>query len=478
MSKRTGTHLGAGATPDKAYKLSRRDFIRLASIAAGGAVLAACAPQATAVPATATTAAPAPTTAATTAAGPTTASPTSAPPTAANLTGTLETWTPDTRDDAIASEKWWAGEFGKKYPNVKINQLIVPYGDDTTKITAGDKAGVVPDMMYAYSEFLYTYGADGIAAPVDDVIDAIGRSRFIPSVLQGITLDGKLYTVPETGFPFFIYYRKDLYAKLGLKPPTSHDELLANIKAVHNPPDLYGYMVTNQAVSDVWNLKSAMWTHGAYYFDKDGKLALDRPETIDAWTFYKQLASYTPPGSMAQSDLQSRQLYTDGKVAHMLTTTSESANFTPGTISRYGGFLYPQKAGAKGASMDCQGNIIPVKAKSPQNAKAAIEFLFDPDNFQEYLARTVVGWVPMLADAYTDKYLNNPRIGLVREFIELGLESAKSGVFGAGYFGPNKNESVLVSTDIEKQIGDRLVLQNQDPKQVLDFAVKTIQAAM
>ena len=476
MSTRTDRNAGTGDISSKAHRLSRREFIRLASVAAGGAVLASCAPVATQAPAATAPAATAPATSA--AVVPTAAAATSAPPTAANLTGTLETWTPDTRDDALASEKWWAGEFNKKYPNVKINQLIVPYGDDTTKLVAGDKAGVVPDMMYAYSEFLYTYGADGVAQPVDDVIDAIGRSRFIPSALAGITLGGKIYTVPQTGFPFFIYYRKDLYAKMGLKPPTTHDELLANIKAVHNPPTLYGYMVTNQAVSDVWNLKSAMWTHGAYYFDQAGNLALNRPETLAAWTFYKALAAFTPPGSMAQSDLESRQLYTDGKVAHMLTTTSEAANFTPGTISRYGGFLYPQMPGAKGASMDMQGNIIPTKAKSPENARAAIEFIFDPANFQEYLARTVVGWVPMLADAYTDAYLNNPRVALVREFIELGLESAKSGVFGAGYFGPSKNESVLVSTDIEKQIGDRLVVQNQDPQQVLDFAVKTIQAAM
>ena len=91
--------------------------------------------------------------------------------------------------------------------------------------------------------------------------------------------------------------------------------------------------------------------------------------------------------------------------------------------------------------MDFQGNTIPAKAKSPDLARAAIAFQLEPDNFQEYLARTVVGWVPMLQDAYTDAYLGSDRIAPIREFIDLGGESLKNGVIGAGYFGPTAKES-------------------------------------
>lgn len=394
------------------------------------------------------------------------------------VTGTLQSWTPDTRDDAIAAERWWGEAFTTRYPGVTLNQLTVPYGDDTTKLIAGDAAGAVPDMLYAYSQFLYTYGVDGLTQPVNDLIDQIGRDRFIPSALDGITVDGNIYAVPQTGFPFMIYYRKDLYEEHGLKVPTTHEELLANVKAVHAPPDTYGFIVTNQAISDVWNLKSAMWTHGAYYFDENDQLALDRPETIEAWTFYKELASYSPPGSMSQSDLESRQLYVDGKVAHMLTTTSMAANFRSEDLPRFGAFLYPSKPGAKGASMDFQGNTIPTKAKSADIARLAIAFQLEPDNFQEYLARTVVGWVPMLQDAYTDAYLGSERIAPIREFIDLGGESLKNGVIGAGYFGPTAMESLLTSTDVEKQIGDQLVVDDKDPEEVLRFAVDVLMAAM
>jgi ABC-type glycerol-3-phosphate transport system substrate-binding protein len=442
-------------------RITRRDFLRYSALAGTAGVLTACLPAGSQAPSGA----------------PGSAAPGTSPAASA-LTGTLESWTPDTRDDALAAEKWWGDEFRKKYPGVELSQLTVPYGDDTSKLTAGHAAGVVPDMLYAYSQFMYTYGVDGLTRPANDLIDAIGRDRFIPAALDGITVDGNIYTVPQTGFPFFIYYRKDLYEAKGLKAPETHDQLLENIAAVHNPPDVYGFIVTNQALSDTWNLKSAMWTHGAYYFDENDALALDRPETLEAWRFFKKLATFSPPGSMAQSDLESRQLYVDGKVAHMLTTTSMSANFKPEDLPRFGGFLYPRKEGAKGASLDFQGNTIPTKAKSPEIAAAAIQFQLDPDNFQEYLARTVVGWVPMLQDAYTDTYLNNARIAPIREFIELGGESLKAGVIGTGYWGPSAKDSALTSTDVEKQIGDRLVVDNQEPEEVMTFALETINAAL
>ena len=196
---------------------------------------------------------------------------------------------------------------------------------------------------------MYTYGVDGLTQPVDDLIDMIGRDRFIPAALDGITVDGKIYTVPQTGFPFFIYYRKDLYdGARASRPPETHEQLLENIVAVHNPPDVYGCIVTNQAISDTWNLKSAMWTHGAYFFDENDELALDRPETLQAWQFYKDLAKFSPPGSMAQSDLESRQLYVDGKVAHMLTTTSMSANFTADAPAPLRWLPVPAQAGRQG----------------------------------------------------------------------------------------------------------------------------------
>jgi hypothetical protein len=83
-----------------------------------------------------------------------------------------------------------------------------------------------------------------------------------------------------------------------------------------------------------------------------------------------------------------------------------------------------------------------------------------------------------LQDAYTDQYLNNPRIAPIREFIELGGESLKTGVIGTAYWGPSAKESALTATDVEKQIGARLVIDGQSPEEVMEFAIETINSAL
>src|SRR5438093_1387563 len=77
---------------------------------------------------------------------------------AAAASGTITTWSPDTRPDALKSEKWWDEAFMKANSGAKVKQLTVPYGQDTAKLKAGAKSGIVPDMLWAYTDLLYSYG--------------------------------------------------------------------------------------------------------------------------------------------------------------------------------------------------------------------------------------------------------------------------------------------------------------------------------
>ncbi|MCY3774877.1 MAG: extracellular solute-binding protein [Candidatus Aminicenantes bacterium] len=392
---------------------------------------------------------------------------------------TLRTWSPDTRDAALASERWWHDAFMAANPQLRVEQLTVPYDEDTVKLKAAHRAGTnVPDILWTYNQNLYAYGLEGLVRPLNDLMSRIGPDRYPRQVLDGIRVEGTYYSVPFVGFPFFVYCRKDLYAAKGLRPPETHGELLENVAALHDPPSRYGYLLTNQYIADTFNLKTAMWTHGAYFFDAEDNLALDRPETLRAWAFYKELGKYSPPGSMAQGDLESRELMLDGRVAHMFTTTSFAADFGPEDLTRLGAFTYPIQPGARGASLDFNALALPARSKQPELAKDMIGFLLEPENFQEFLTRTVVGWVPMLEDAWTDRYLNHPRIAAVREYLEVGRISQETGIVSTGYFGPSRHSRVLIATDIEKQIGDRLVVFDQSPDEVLEWADSVLRKAL
>ncbi len=63
-------------------------------------------------------------------------------------------------------------------------------------------------------------------------------------------------------------------------------------------------------------------------------------------------------------------------------------------------------------------------------------------------------------------------------FIDIGGKAAANGVVGTGYFGPSKHAGALTATDVEKQIGDRLVVLDQKPEDVLKWALDVIKSEL
>ncbi|SEN35561.1 extracellular solute-binding protein [Actinacidiphila rubida] len=78
---------------------------------------------------------------------------------------------------------------------------------------------------------LSTYVKSGNVADLSADLDPAFRSRFLPSVLAGGTVDGKVYGVPMEGVqPVALFYNKDVFTKAGIStPPATWQDLLHDI---------------------------------------------------------------------------------------------------------------------------------------------------------------------------------------------------------------------------------------------------------
>lgn len=75
---------------------------------------------------------------------------------------------------------------------------------------------------------------------LDPQVFTLGNTVYFDPDNKTMTPSGKLMAMPiQPNIPM-LFYRGDLYAEKGLKVPETFDELLANAKALHNPPDMYG----------------------------------------------------------------------------------------------------------------------------------------------------------------------------------------------------------------------------------------------
>jgi multiple sugar transport system substrate-binding protein len=163
--------------------LSRRDFLRLATAAASGALLAACVPagQQEAAPAQQQEAAA--------------EDKTSAAP--AEETVSLRVWSHQNTSFVKANE-----ELVKKYqeanPNVEIKYENFPYGDFITTIQTSMAAKNEADVMEMFGSWVQSYAKGGTLATVpDDFGMSLAQETFYAAPLDGYVWEGKLYGMPH-----------------------------------------------------------------------------------------------------------------------------------------------------------------------------------------------------------------------------------------------------------------------------------------
>lgn len=139
---------------------------------------------------------------------------------------------------------------------------------------------------------------------------------FQKSAVAATTLNTSVYAIPMVTEWQTLFYRKDLFQKAGLKPPTTLDELEAAAKKLHNPDaGIYGIVSRGQRGSAVTQISSYLYGFGGDFL-KNGKCVIDSPEAVAALSYYGRILNkYGPPGVTNMSWPQAQALMASGKVA-------------------------------------------------------------------------------------------------------------------------------------------------------------------
>jgi arabinogalactan oligomer/maltooligosaccharide transport system substrate-binding protein len=107
-------------------------------------------------------------------------------------------------------------------PNVTINVLQVPFNDIFNKYRTDVAAGGGPDMFIAPNDDLGNDARAGLIADITEL--AAGKLDGVNQLgIDGMSLDGKLYGIPESLKAVAFWYNTDLLPE----PPKTTDELKA-----------------------------------------------------------------------------------------------------------------------------------------------------------------------------------------------------------------------------------------------------------
>ncbi len=122
---------------------------------------------------------------------------------------------------------------------------------------------------------------------------------------------GKLMGYAPNGNVQLLYYRKDVYAQKGLKVPVTYDDVLANCKALHNPPTTYGYLQRGEKGDGIYyDFMSYFLAYGAKAEadaeNGDYTVTINSPQAKAALDKYIEIGRACGPpnhGTLGQGDL-------------------------------------------------------------------------------------------------------------------------------------------------------------------------------
>ena len=335
---------------------------------------------------------------------------------------TLQVLSAEGDPNSVAAIKSAVAEFKKTHPNFDLEYQTVSFTEIGQKIVAAAAAGSPPDFVHLDDFGASVLAEQGMLEPAGDVVDAIGKSDYFPVPLGAVTFKGTVWGVPFSNGFNILWYRKDLLEKNGLKPPKTWAELLNNVKKLHgNLPDvgqIYGIaLALNNSNHTNDTIQNFMWSNGATVLDKDGKIAIDSPEAVEAYKYMAELFKYAPPGSAQYGNLEVMNAFATGKVAHTnypARMVLQIIRTNPKLADSVAAVLIPKGPSPKGryaATLYTKAWGFPKGTKNLALAKEFVKFLETGEREAKWLhAVPIHYWPPRKSTAQSAAYNDNPVI--------------------------------------------------------------------
>lgn len=342
--------------------MKRLSFSLIALLALFASILAACGQAPAAQP----TAAPQPTTA-------------PAPSTGDGMaiTGTVTLWhaygTGSAEEKAI---NMLIDRARAAYPDATINVLQIPFDQIFNKFNNEVSSGGGPDMFIAPNDSLGSQIRAGVLADLSEYQSKL--TDVSPTGVAGMSLDGKLYGIPESFKAVALYYNKSKVAN----PPATTDELLALVKAGNT-------LVLNQ---NAYHNFGWLQAFGGQLMDASGKCIADQAGGAEWFAFLKALKE-VPTVTFSTDGGQADSLFKDGKADMIINGPWVLGDYRAVLGDNLGVAPMPGAVKPAGPLTGVDGFYVSINSQNVAGAVALAMFLTSPESMKVYVDEA--GHVPV-----------------------------------------------------------------------------------
>ena len=218
----------------------------------------------------------------------------------------------------------WEQATGNKLNWVVLEENVLRQRVTTDIATKGGQFDIITIGSYETP----IWGKQGWLVPLDDLGDDYDYADLIPSVMNGLSYDGKLYAVPFYAESSFTFYRKDLFEEAGITMPEkpTYDQIAEYAaKLTDKSKEQYGFC---QRGKPGWGENMAFVgpmvnAFGGRWFDMEWEPQLTSEPWKKAVSYYvENMNKYGPPGATANGHNENRALFATGHCAMWVDATS------------------------------------------------------------------------------------------------------------------------------------------------------------
>jgi len=118
-------------------------------------------------------------------------------------------------------------------PDITVKMTHFPYADYRTKVAAAIPAGEGPDVVQLFYGWLNDYVAADLIQPLPaDVFPASKIDEDFFPMVQAMKDGDAYWALPTAVRSLALFYNERLLEEAGVKPPTTHEEMIAAAKAM------------------------------------------------------------------------------------------------------------------------------------------------------------------------------------------------------------------------------------------------------
>jgi multiple sugar transport system substrate-binding protein len=299
--------------------------------------------------------------------------------------------------------------------NTDVEYVVVENAQFPQKLAAAVEAKAPPDVvMLTQPADVLNYAEREQLVDIADVWNETSKQAggFLKYVETNYNVGNAYFAIPFEADTSPLFTRLDLVEKAtgNREPPKTLDELTEVAKKVNAPPSLHALGLCLGRVPDCeGDAVGLIWNDGGTLVDREGKVALNSPETVAAM---KRLKGWwddklIPPNAPTWDDTGNNSAYQGKQVAFVRNPPSiygwmqtndkellENSTMAPFPAGKAGSF-----AGSGAWSWS-----VFKATKNLDGAKDLIRYLMDPKRLQTVYAAVGGRWYPIYIDGQKDEF--------------------------------------------------------------------------